>query len=48
MNGNPRTQSGLRWSFQWKEFVINHNDVKPFSEVITIETAYRHVSAKTA
>ena len=40
MNGDPRTRSGLRWSFQWKEFVINNNDVKPFSEVIKIETEF--------
>ena len=38
MNGNVRTTSGLRWSFQWKELVKNYNDVKPFSEVIKIET----------
>ena len=38
MNGNVRTRSGLRWSFQWKEFVRSDNDVKPFSEVIKIET----------
>ena len=37
---DPITRSGLRWSFQWKEFVINHNDVKPFSEVIKIETEF--------
>ena len=39
MNGSVRTRSGLRWSFQWKEFVRNHNDVKPFSEVIKTKTA---------
>ena len=38
MNRNVRTRSGLRWSFQWKEFVRNHKDVKLFSEVIKIET----------
>ena len=38
--GGPRTRSDLRWSFQWKEFVINHNDFKPFSEVIKIETEF--------
>ena len=37
MNEDPRTRSGLRWSFQWKEFFINDNDGKPFSEVIKIE-----------
>ena len=36
---NVRTRSGLRWSFQWKEFVRNHNDVKPFREVIKTKTA---------
>ena len=40
MNWDPITRSGLRWSFQWKQFVINHNDVKPFSEVIQIETEF--------
>ena len=40
MNGDPITSSGLRWSFQWKEFVINHNDVKPFSKVIKVETEF--------
>ena len=40
MNGDPITRSGLRWSFQWKEFVINHNDVKLFSKVIKIETEF--------
>ena len=40
MNWDPITRSGLRWSFQRKEFVINHNDVKPFSEVIKIETEF--------
>ena len=40
MNGDPITRSGLRWSFQWKEFVISDNDVKPFSEVIKIETEF--------
>ena len=40
MDGDPITRSGLRWSFQWKEFVINHNDVKPFSEVIKIQTEF--------
>ena len=40
MNGDPITRSGLRWSFQWKAFVINHNDVKPFSEVTKIETEF--------
>ena len=40
MNGDPRTKSGLRWSFQWKEFVMNGNDVKPFGEVIKIETEF--------
>ena len=39
MIGNVRTRSGLRWSFQWKEFVMNHNDVKPFSKVIKTKTA---------
>ena len=39
MNGNVRTRSGLRWSFQWKEFVRNHYDVKPFGEVIKTKTA---------
>ena len=39
MNGNVGTRSGLRWSFQWKQFVRNHNDVKPFSEVIKTKTA---------
>ena len=39
MNENVRTTSDLRWSFQWKEFVRNHNDVKPFSEVIKTKTA---------
>ena len=34
MNGDPRTRNSLRWSFHWKKFVINRNDVKPFSEVI--------------
>ena len=40
MNADPRTRSGLHWSFQSKEFIINHNDVKPFSEVIKIETEF--------
>ena len=40
MNGDPRTRSGLHWSFQWMEFVINHIDVKPFSEVMKIETEF--------
>ena len=40
MNGDLITRSGLRWSFQWREFVINHNDVKPCSEVIKIETEF--------
>ena len=39
MNGSVRTRSSLRWNFQWKEFVRNHNDVKPFSEVIKPKTA---------
>ena len=33
-------RSSLPWSFQWKEFVINNNDVKPFSEVIKTETKF--------
>ena len=40
MNGDPITRSGLRWSFQWKEFVINHNDVKRFGEVIKTEAEF--------
>ena len=39
MNRNVKTRSGLRLSFQWKEFVRNHNDVKPFSEVIKTKIA---------
>ena len=39
MNRNVRTRSGLRCSFQRKEFVRNRNDVKPSSEVITTKTA---------
>ena len=27
MNGDPRSRSSLRWSFQLKEFVINRIDV---------------------
>ena len=38
-SGNARIRSGLRWSFQWKEFVRNHNDVKTCSEVIKTKTA---------
>ena len=38
--GDPRIRSGLRWSFQWKEFVISHDDVKPFSKVLKIETEF--------
>ena len=40
MNGDLKTKSGLRWSFQWKEFVINRNDVKPFGEVIKLEIEF--------
>ena len=40
MNGDPITRNGPRWSFQWKKFVMNHNDVKPFGEVIKIETEF--------
>ena len=37
---NLRTRSGLRWIFQWKEFVMNRNDVKRFREVINMETKF--------
>ena len=40
MNGDPRTRDGMHWSFQWTEFVLSHYDVKPFSEVIKIETEF--------
>ena len=40
MNGDPRTRSGLGWSSKWKELVMNLNDVKPFCEVIKIETEF--------
>ena len=43
MNGDPITRSGLRWSFQWKEFVIKHNDVDRlnlFGEINEIETEF--------
>ena len=42
MNGDPRTRRSLRWTFRWKEFVMNRNrnDVKPFSEVFKIETDF--------
>ena len=40
MNGDPRTTNGLRWSFQWKEFVVNHKGVKPSNEVINIGTEF--------
>ena len=32
--------SGLYWSFQWKEFVMNRNNVKAFGKFINIETAF--------
>ena len=38
--GDPRIRRGLRWSFQWKEFVINHDDFNPFIKVIKIETEF--------
>ena len=36
--GTPEPR--LRRSFQLKEFVISHNDVKPFCVVIKIETEF--------
>ena len=47
MNGNVRTRSGLRRSFQWKELVRNHCDVLVVGLhgvcIVTITTRYNDV-----
>ena len=40
MNGDPRTRNSLRWSFQWKEFVINRNDVNLLGKLLKYKQVF--------
>ena len=40
MNGDPETRSSLRWSSQWKEFVINCNDVNLLGKSLKYEQVF--------